>query len=72
MRCRSVNAYDNLINIAELMLSILISNAPKATLALVGSISYEVLDDNNIIVSVGDDQVDYAYYTNEIWFHLLI
>jgi len=62
-----VKAYDNLINIAELMLSILISNAPKATLALVGSISYEVLDDNNIIVSVGDDQVDYAYYTNEMW-----
>lgn len=62
-----MKAYDDLVNVAELMMSILISSAPKDTLALVGSISYEVLDDNNIIVSVGNETVDYAYYTNEIW-----
>ena len=60
--------YDDLINVAEMMMGILIGRLPtKIQLALVGSISYEVLDNNNVILSVGDEVVDYAYYTNAKW-----
>ena len=59
--------YDDLINVAEMFMGILIGACPKDTLALVSSISYEVLDTNNVILSVGDEVVDYAYYTNAKW-----
>ena len=59
--------YDDLINVAEMMMGILIGSCPQDTMALVGSISYEVLDNNNVILSVGDEVVDYAYYTNAKW-----
>ncbi len=59
--------YDDLINVAEMFMGILIGACPKDTLALVSSISYEVLDTNNVILSVGDEVVDYAYYTNMKW-----
>ena len=56
--------YDDLINVAEMMMGILIGACPKDTLALVSSISYEVLDNNNVILSVGDEVCYACSYTN--------
>ncbi len=63
------NYYDNLIEVAEMMMGILVGACPKDTLALVKTISYKVLDNNNIIITVGDESegIDYAYYTNVKW-----
>lgn len=63
---------DNIVNIAELFMTTIISMAPRDSLNLVRSIGYNVYDDNNVEITIGGEvvngiKVDYAPYTNEKW-----
>lgn len=58
---------DHVIDIAELIISILISIAPKDTWNMVNTIGYIVYDDNKLDILIGGDFAPYAPYTNEKW-----
>lgn len=58
---------DHIVDIAELIVSMLIAKAPKDTWNMVNTIGYIVYDDNNIEILVGGEYAPYAPYTNEKW-----
>lgn len=58
---------DNIINIAELFMSMLVSMAPKDTYNLARSIGYKVYDNDSVEIIIGGDGVQYAPFTNEKW-----
>lgn len=57
----------NLMNEAEMIMGYLIGAVPKDTGALAMTIGYVIYDDNTIEILVGDEEVDYAVYTNMVW-----
>lgn len=58
---------DHVIEIAELIISMLLAKAPRDTWNMINTIGYIVYDDNNVDVLIGGEFAPYAPYTNERW-----
>jgi len=56
---------DNLINVADMIVSILMSLVPVDTGNLKTTIGYDITNDNEIIINVGGIEAPYAVLVNE-------
>lgn len=56
---------DHVIDIAELIITMLISAAPKDTWNMVNTIGYIVYDDNTLDILIGGEFAPYAPIVNE-------
>ncbi len=59
------NYGDHVVDVAELIISMMIATAPKDTWNMVNTIGYIVYDDNNIDILIGGEFAPYAPITNE-------
>ncbi len=56
---------DHVIDIAELIISMMLATAPRDTYNMLNTIGYVVYDDNTLDIFIGGDYAPYAYIVNE-------
>ena len=57
--------YDHVIDIAELIISMMLATAPRDTWNMINTIGYVVYDDNSLEIFIGGDYAPYATIVNE-------
>jgi len=56
---------DHVVDIAELIISMMLATAPRDTWNMINTIGYVVYDDNTLDIFIGGDFAPYAPYVNE-------